>query len=131
MVQLDIYPAGLRPPPTHLAAPQPRLDPGPRPSRKMKSFFWDKLPENRLQKTFWAEHPPSYASLKTDEVYTSWYIDPNHILVSHLKAHCRRSRTSLWCWAARHSHDTTVDVLSLGVCQVDDMGMAHSQHSTA
>ena len=69
MVYLDICPAGLRPRPTPLAAPNPRLDPGPRPSRKLKSFFWDKLPENRLQKTFWADHPPSYASLRTDEVW--------------------------------------------------------------
>ena len=66
---MHVWLAGLRPPPTALVPPPPRLDPGPRPSRKMKSFFWDKLPENRLQKTFWADHPPSYASLKVDEVW--------------------------------------------------------------
>ena len=66
---LIVCSTGLRhPPTTPLVGPHPKLDPGPRPSRKMKSFFWDKLPENRLQKTFWADHPPSYASLKTHEV---------------------------------------------------------------
>ena len=98
MLHLDIYPAGLQAPPTPLAAPQLRLDPGPRPSRKMKSFFWDKLPENRLQKTFWAEHPPSYASLKTDEVST-----PHGTLihVQHLSMILGFEHTAL-------QHDTTM-----------------------
>ncbi|KAL0049978.1 hypothetical protein WJX82_001917 [Trebouxia sp. C0006] len=70
-----------RPPPPpppgrgHPAAPaalkqRPRVDPGPRPSRKMKSFFWDKLPENRLQGTFWQDRSPPYSALHVEEVET-------------------------------------------------------------
>lgn len=77
MACCDVHcPADLRRPSTLLTAPHPKLDPGPRPSRKMKSFFWDKLPENRLQQTFWADHAPSYASLKTDEVWACHYFRP-------------------------------------------------------
>ncbi|KAA6421764.1 MAG: formin domain containing, partial [Trebouxia sp. A1-2] len=49
---------------------RPRVDPGPRPSCKMKSFFWDKLPENRLQGTFWQDCLPPYSALHVQEVET-------------------------------------------------------------
>lgn len=58
----------MRPPPP-LA--KPRVEAGPRPSRKMKSFFWDKLPDNRVAGTFWAANPPAYSSLNTQEVMHS------------------------------------------------------------
>ncbi len=54
------------PPAAHIQ--RPRVDPGPRPSRKMKSFFWDKLPENRLKGTFWQDRPPPYSALHVEEV---------------------------------------------------------------
>ncbi len=63
----------------HPAAPaalkqRPRVDPGPRPSRKMKSFFWDKLPENRLQGTFWQDRSPPYSALHVEEVCSSQHV---------------------------------------------------------
>ncbi len=53
-----------RPPPP----PKARIEAGPQPGRKMKSFFWDKLPDNRIEGTFWAAHPPVYSSLNLSEV---------------------------------------------------------------
>lgn len=43
---------------------RPKPPAGPKPSRKMKSFFWDKLPDNRIQGTFWEKHPPTYDTLQ-------------------------------------------------------------------
>ncbi|BDA46913.1 probable formin-like protein 13 at C-terminar half [Coccomyxa sp. Obi] len=48
--------------------PKARVQAGPQPGRKMKSFFWDKLPDNRIEGTFWADHPPVYSSLNLSEV---------------------------------------------------------------
>ncbi|KAL0027450.1 hypothetical protein WJX77_001937 [Trebouxia sp. C0004] len=56
------------PPAAHIH--HPRVNPGPRPSRKMKSFFWDKLPENRLQGTFWQDCLPPYSALHVEEIET-------------------------------------------------------------
>ena len=51
------------------AAPaQPRAGAGPQPSRKLRAFFWDALPDARIPGTFWEAHPPPYASLDTLEV---------------------------------------------------------------
>ena len=62
-------PTGRGPPVPPAALKQrPIVDPGPRPSRKMKSFFWDKLPENRLQGTFWQDRLPPYSALHVEEV---------------------------------------------------------------
>ena len=48
--------------------PKARVEAGPQPGRKMKSFFWNKLPDNRIDGTFWAAHPPVYSSLNLSEV---------------------------------------------------------------
>lgn len=53
---------------------RPRVDPGPRPSCKMKSFFWDKLPENRLQGTFWQDCLPPYSALHVQEVHSLQHV---------------------------------------------------------
>ncbi|KAK9830554.1 hypothetical protein WJX72_012430 [[Myrmecia] bisecta] len=58
-------PGGPRPPPP---PSKPKVAPGPQPGRKMKSFFWDKLPDNRVSGTFWERNPPSYDNLDTAEV---------------------------------------------------------------
>lgn len=34
-------------------APAVKVDPGPAPSKKLKSFFWDKIPDRQLANTFW------------------------------------------------------------------------------
>lgn len=52
------------------------MDAGPQPSRKMKAFFWDKLPDSRVEGTFWAAHPPAYSSLNQPEV--GFPDDPPH-----------------------------------------------------
>ena len=55
--------------PVKLLAPaKPRVDPGPKPSKKLKAFFWDMLPESRVPGTFWAANVPAYSSLDTQEV---------------------------------------------------------------
>ncbi|KAL6780900.1 hypothetical protein ACKKBG_A08930 [Auxenochlorella protothecoides x Auxenochlorella symbiontica] len=41
----------------------PAVDPGPTPGRKLRAFFWDKIPEQRVEGTFWETHPPAYDSL--------------------------------------------------------------------
>jgi hypothetical protein len=38
---------------------RPRVDPGPKPTAKMKGFFWDKIPDPRIDGTFWENHAPS------------------------------------------------------------------------
>ena len=58
----------LKGPARALPPPKARADPGPRPGRKMKSFFWDKLPDNRIEGTFWAAHQPAYSCLNIPEV---------------------------------------------------------------
>ena len=47
---------------------QPRAGAGPQPSRKLRAFFWDVLPDARIPGTFWEAQPPPYASLDTAEV---------------------------------------------------------------
>lgn len=42
----------------------------------MKAFFWDKLPDSRVEGTFWAAHPPAYSSLNQPEV--GFPDDPPH-----------------------------------------------------
>ncbi len=60
--------AGKRLAPRAPAALKPRVAPGPQPARKMRAFFWDKLPDARVPGTFWAAHPPAYEALATSEV---------------------------------------------------------------
>ena len=61
--------AGGRRGPTKPPAPvQPRAGAGPQPSRKLRAFFWDVLPDARIPGTFWEAQPPPYASLDTAEV---------------------------------------------------------------
>lgn len=60
-------PAG-RQRPAAPAAPLPpassaAVDPGPAPSVKLRTFFWDRLPAARVGGTFWEAHPPDYALL--------------------------------------------------------------------
>ena len=50
------------------APAQPRAGAGPQPSRKLRAFFWDVLPDARIPGTFWEAQPPPYASLDTTEV---------------------------------------------------------------
>lgn len=38
----------------------PLIDPGPAPGCKLRSFFWDKLPDSRVPGTFWASHIAAY-----------------------------------------------------------------------
>ncbi len=59
--------AGMQKGPPRAPA-QPRVERGPQPSRKMKAFFWDKLPDSRVEGTFWAANSPAYDSLRTSEV---------------------------------------------------------------
>lgn len=59
---------GRRGPAKPQAPAQPRAGAGPQPSRKLRTFFWDVLPDSRIRGTFWEAHPPPYASLDTAEV---------------------------------------------------------------
>lgn len=56
------------PPPAGLPARGPRTPAGPQPQRKLKSFFWDKLPDSRVPATFWEHHRPDYKAVNTKEV---------------------------------------------------------------
>ena len=56
------------PPPPAAPAAGPRTPPGPQPRRKVKTFFWDKLPDNRVPATFWDSHSPAYTELCPAEV---------------------------------------------------------------
>lgn len=61
--------AGLKRAPPPLMNPlKPRVPVGPKPSKKMKSFFWDKLPDARIDGTFWEGHGPAYSDMPTAEV---------------------------------------------------------------
>lgn len=40
------------------------VDPGPAPGRKLKSFFWDRIPPSRVPSTFWATQQPDYELLR-------------------------------------------------------------------
>ena len=52
------------PPPPLASKPLARpADPGPAPSCKMRTFFWDRLPDARVPGTFWEAHPPDYSLL--------------------------------------------------------------------
>ncbi|KAK9832732.1 hypothetical protein WJX81_005524 [Elliptochloris bilobata] len=53
-----------RPPP----AAAPRVAPGPQPRVKMRTFFWDKLPDSRVGGTFWEAHPPAYDALDFEQL---------------------------------------------------------------
>ncbi|GAB4818742.1 hypothetical protein N2152v2_005788 [Parachlorella kessleri] len=63
-------PPGRKPgapaPPPALAA-RPKADPGPQPGVKMRSLFWDRLPDGRVEGTFWEKHVPAYAQLDLKE----------------------------------------------------------------
>eukprot|EP00891_Asterochloris_glomerata_P002244 jgi/Astpho2/2244/fgenesh1_pg.00040_%23_71_t len=62
-------PPGLKRAPPPLMNPlKPRVPVGPKPSKKMKSFFWDKLPDARIDGTFWEGHGPAYSDMPTAEV---------------------------------------------------------------
>ncbi|KAL4452499.1 hypothetical protein ABPG75_008161 [Micractinium tetrahymenae] len=65
-------PAGRLRPAAPAAPPAPpsgaAVDPGPAPSVKLRTFFWDKLPAGRLAGTFWAAHPPDYSLLNRSAV---------------------------------------------------------------
>ncbi|KAL4450174.1 hypothetical protein ABPG77_010843 [Micractinium sp. CCAP 211/92] len=52
-------PPAAAPPPPSAAA----VDPGPPPSVKLRTFFWDRLPAGRVAGTFWEAHPPDYSLL--------------------------------------------------------------------
>lgn len=43
--------------------PRSRVDAGPAPGVKMRSLFWDRLPDSRVDGTFWSSHPPAYDQL--------------------------------------------------------------------
>eukprot|EP00884_Botryococcus_braunii_P014893 jgi/Botrbrau1/23404/Bobra.0051s0048.1 len=55
------------PPPRGRGRGRPHVK-GPAPRCRMRSFFWDKLPDNRVSGTFWETHPPAYDSLNQQEV---------------------------------------------------------------
>ena len=59
---------GRKGPAKPLVPAKPRVDPGPKPLKKLKAFFWDVLPESRVPDTFWAANGPAYSSLDTQEV---------------------------------------------------------------
>ncbi|KAK9800865.1 hypothetical protein WJX73_002751 [Symbiochloris irregularis] len=56
------------PPPMGIRPSGPRTPAGPQPQRKLKSFFWDKLPDSRVPATFWEHHHPDYRAVNTREV---------------------------------------------------------------
>ena len=60
---------GRKTPLKALAPAKPRVDPGPKPSKKLKAFFWDVLPESRVPGTFWAANRPAYTNIDTQEVH--------------------------------------------------------------
>lgn len=69
MLMLQVGAAGGRKGPARPLPPAKlRADPGPKPSKKLKAFFWDVLPESRVPGTFWAANGPTYNSLDTQEV---------------------------------------------------------------
>lgn len=43
-------------------------DPGPAPPTKMRTLFWDRLPDTRVAGTFWESHPPDYSLLDAQRV---------------------------------------------------------------
>lgn len=55
-------PAAPLPPPLASKPLVRSVDPGPAPSCKLRTFFWDKLPDARVPGTFW-DHPPDYSLL--------------------------------------------------------------------
>ena len=59
---------GRKGPVKALSPAKPRVDPGPKPTKKLKAFFWDVLPESRVPGTFWAANVPTHGSLDTQEV---------------------------------------------------------------
>lgn len=54
---------------------KPRVSPGPKPTAKMKGFFWDKIPDSRVDGTFWEDHKPS-GWLDYDEVEKLFQVRP-------------------------------------------------------
>lgn len=56
-------PAAPVPPPLASKPALRSTDPGPAPSCKMRTLFWDKLPDARVPGTFWEDHPPDYSLL--------------------------------------------------------------------
>ncbi|PRW57389.1 formin 20 isoform X2 [Chlorella sorokiniana] len=56
-------PAAPVPPPLASKPLVRATDPGPAPSCKLRTLFWDKLPDARVPGTFWEDHPPDYSLL--------------------------------------------------------------------
>lgn len=56
-------PAAPVPPPLASKPLVRHTDPGPAPSCKLRTLFWDKLPDARVPGTFWEDHPPDYSLL--------------------------------------------------------------------
>ncbi len=88
------------------APAKPRVDPGPKPSKKLKAFFWDVLPESRVPGTFWAANGPAYTNINTQEVRTplpSWCLSlsvPSRVACNSVATVCTDTLCPGWAKGA-------------------------------